>query len=376
MLSQKIYLVQAPFFHSSRPGINTPLWPPLSIGLIASTLREAGYQVIPVDLNIEFHRRKFQGEKGPAYCSGTFFRDENKVRQYLTEDNELEAYASMLLGEHNFYEASLILLSSPRGMDFSSQGSAVCLARYLKKNHKADIILGGCWHLPEIFKSALIEGVVDYACQGPGEAFVLEFLQRRKNGHQVEDIPGICFRDNKTGKVITCGAGEEVDLHLPDFDGLPLSHYVWHPGEPAELQHSWYGNGRKAHGVLVLPFRFQLGCSGTCAFCACGQGHKMKLLPAREAAALVVELSRKYHTPFFRFAHNAINPSYSYTREFCEALVSSGEKLQNVSFMPRGSMIFSRIKSSAGTPETFATIPAKGLLLFDNQNNPVFSFYS
>ena len=132
----------------------------------------------------------------------------------------------------------------------------------------------------------------DSAVVFDGEIPLLQLVEAIGANGDLSLIPNLIYKDGDSIRVNDRKPQEKIqDLPLPDFDGLPLGHYL----SPR----------------LVLPLMTARGCYfGKCAFCNVGYGEPeaFSQLKAEQLADQMMTLQEKYGTRYIFFSDEAITP--------------------------------------------------------------------
>ncbi len=161
-------------------------------------------------------------------------------------------------------------------------------------------------NVPEVFQ------LFDSAIAFDGEIPLLCLAETLdKNPHSdLSQVPNVIYQDGeKVRSTITqetiCKVMEDPLLRPPDFEGLPLDHYL--------------------APQLVLPLLTSRGCyHGRCAFCNVGYGapKRFKQLSADAVVEQMMTLHRQYGVKHIFFADEAITPRNM--RDMSTALIKLG----------------------------------------------------
>lgn len=215
-----------------RESYDTPDYPSISIGYLASYLLKKGIDVKVFDAKL--------GRK--------------TVEQTISEIISLRP---KILG-----------ISSFTHMIMTADKIATAVKKILPDT---TIVVGG-FHVTFLPERSLKEfPVYDFLIVGEGELALYALVEALLNGHGYKDIPGVAFRKN--GKYIVNGRGE-----IPDcLDELGMPAWDLFPKEDMEKY------------VKRLPLITQRGCPFHCNFCSRPYGNKVR---TRSIEHIVAEVER------------------------------------------------------------------------------------
>jgi radical SAM superfamily enzyme YgiQ (UPF0313 family) len=186
-----------------------PLGAPLSLLCLASPLLQAGFQVTLLDSVIapDFENAILR-EAEDALCLGI----------------------SMLTGPHI--------------------GSAVRVARAVKKLRPEMPVVFGGWHASLATEQTLREEFVDAIVRGQGELTLLELVHRIAAGQDWQGVQGLSFKEN--GKMV-----HEPERPVANINDLPAPAY--HLADP--------GIYAAVSGARQLAYTSSVGCPYQCNYC-------------------------------------------------------------------------------------------------------------
>jgi radical SAM superfamily enzyme YgiQ (UPF0313 family) len=144
----------------------------------------------------------------------------------------------------------------------------------------------------ELAKAPAIFNLIDSAVVFDGEAPLLRLADALAGDGDLSKAPNLVYKDGNHVRMTERKEPEKIgDLPLPDFDGLPLGHYL------APRQ--------------ALPLLTARGCYfGKCAFCNVGYGEpeSFSQLRAEHLANQMLTLHKKYGVKHIFFADEAVTP--------------------------------------------------------------------
>jgi len=198
--------------------------------------------------------------------------------------------------------------------------NAIEVARLSKEfDARISVVMGGAH--PTIMYRQLLNHYpeIDIVVMGEGEQALREIAQ----GHSLEEIQGIAFRDAE-GEVVR----NPLRKYIQNLDELPFP--AWHLLE----LHRYKGWGEGTHNGIVLRDHprisviFSRGCSGHCDFCSTwwiwkGWRH-------RSGANMVDELELLYHNfgiRHFCFADDALTIDRQATLDLCDEIIARKLKI-------------------------------------------------
>lgn len=174
--------------------------------------------------------------------------------------------------------------------------AAVTLARLIKQEGLPCHVTAGGPHIT-MLREALPQvpalwGLFDSAVLFAGEVPLLRLAEALATDGDLAKAPSLIYRDGARVRATPLAEPEPLSsLPPPDFDGLPLGHYL----TPAP----------------VLPLAASRGCyHGRCAFCNVGYGRPQpyQALPAQEVVARMLALHARYGARHIFFADEALAP--------------------------------------------------------------------
>jgi anaerobic magnesium-protoporphyrin IX monomethyl ester cyclase len=223
-----------------------PLGAPLSLLCLASPLLQAGFEVKLVDnLIAPDYERTILRETENALCLGI----------------------SMLTGPHI--------------------GSAIRVARAVKKLRPEMPIIFGGWHASLATEQTLREDFVDAIVRGQGELTLLELVQRIAEEKDWSGVKGLSFKQD--GKI-----HDEPERPVANINELPAPAY--HLADP--------GIYAAASGTRQLAYTSSVGCPYQCNYCTDQVFYKRRFNAYRVERVVndLAELVPRYnieHVPLF-----------------------------------------------------------------------------
>ena len=228
--------------------IQSPCWglyaPPLGLASLSAFLREKGYKVLVLDINVDmFYKSKEEYRVFWQDANHEFWRNESLVEKFFSDNYDLiEPYLKQICDS----DAKVVGFSVyDTCMHFS-----LLLSRKIKEKNKEKIIVFGGPHCSRYMARELIlsHESVDILVEGEGESTLMEIMQLAGKENKISFCPGSTVRTDKG--IIDCGERELISsldsLPFPDFSDYPMGNYI-----------------RKD----VLPIATSRGCINRCIFC-------------------------------------------------------------------------------------------------------------
>lgn len=333
--TMKIKFLRVPNFGrgiSRNPEGSYLLTPPLGISILTSILRDNNFEVDQDDLKVKVLRKLLDEDEPEIHLE--IFDDKKRLENFLNNfsDQELEEEAGKILNMTDLENFDIIGLSAYPGKGISGLCVTSVLSKLLKEKYDKTVIVGGQLKDKNL-RGLLRSGYIDYAVKHhdvilPAEFIFLEFCElmrecrnssiKNKNIKNHLDIPGVMYEKNgkikmkKSERRFT----EERPIVRPDFDGLPLDLYRW------ELKCDIKGEEYSSN-ILVLPYRFVIGCPFYCAFCKESISKGWFTKDVDDVIEDLKYFSQKYDTEYFFFLNPEVNPTYDYAEGFAEKLIDS-----------------------------------------------------
>lgn len=295
-----VVLIQAPAW-----GVNTP---PLATASLAAYLRENGFKVMTLDMNIELYQaNKNKYTEAWRVEVGNFWTNPSVVDNFIGDNYEtLERYVEN------------IIRSNARIVGFTIYASSYLMSSYLakkikKRNSCVLTVFGG----PQVSRNMAGLEVIssdqnaDCVVDGEGEETLLEIARRIKSGEPIEGCPGTLYR--KGGEVIDGGERELIknldSLPFPDFSDFDFSMYR----EPFQI-----------------PIASSRGCINRCIYC--DERTLWKRFRFRSGESLFMEIKRQLerhpHVFFFEFHDSLVNGNINELGKLCDAIIEKGIKIK------------------------------------------------
>jgi len=308
-IDMKIKIIVAP---QTNPD---PYWKPLQplgVAVITAHLKKKGYHVDQDDLDI----RTLDSNRNPKAPFQRInlepFRNHEKVKAYLLEDKPypyLEKMVKRLLSWTNYTGYDVVAISmATRAHQLMT---AVCMAKKIKEETGATVILGGRRIYPELLRDFPF---LDYGIlMDHGEN--MEKLLRLMEGDSIkaEDIPNLMYRK---GKDVRIGPPWEMDpssTSYPDYSQIPIQLYKYKPYK--DLDDTF-----PKKEIHILPYHIIEGCVGKCAFCS-SRPEKLRIKPLDKVDKEIGLLKKEFKTNNFMFTSNEINVGYPFMDKFTDMLI-------------------------------------------------------
>jgi len=336
--------------------------PPFGTGVVAASLRAAGYDVDLHDLNSDLTRMWQAGEFTKADLRP--FYDERAVIGYVggAHNDFLDTFAGRLLDGKDITAADVVGISAGGDFSFLEMQSAVVVGAHIRRHYGKPIVLGGnnldyLMQFKDAFHSWWQACIThfDAAVTGPGEDVLVELADALGGRRPLLPMvrPGVA---RLTGASVVRAPDAVHRILAPDFDGLRLDDYhnfvrhrpqasprkqstdeLWNRMQlyqfPAYL--SWLANetnaaqaGNGVTGKLVMPYVFNYNCPYSCAFCTESlERTKLVHATADDVIADMAGLAEKYQTPYFYLFNNYFNLRNGFVEEFASRVVLHGVDL-------------------------------------------------
>ncbi len=295
-----IILVQAPAW-----GAQTV---PFSLSTLSAYVREKGYKILPLDLNIEFyHRRKEKHDiMWNVDQSAWFWLNEDCVKDLLS-DHEQHI--------NDFIE--LVVSSNTPIVGFSLYASSLIVSLHLikllkERKPELKIIVGGpeAHHTQSgnmLAENPLIDGVA----QSEGEETLIDFIRRVRTNQSVKDCPGILVSTD--GKIVATNTRPLI----PKIDALPIPDF-------SDYRFDAYIENYK------LPMASSRGCPNKCVYCA--EQPYWETYRFRSSESMFneakIQMSKYPNITFVDFQDSLINGKVSAIEGFAELLMDNRLKVQ------------------------------------------------
>jgi anaerobic magnesium-protoporphyrin IX monomethyl ester cyclase len=291
-----------------------PYWKPLQplgVATIAAYLKKKGHKVDIDDLDIRTivaNRSKIAPSKK---INLEPFRNTEKVKAHLIDGKPnpyLDKLTDRLASWTDYKGYDIVALSmATRSHQLNT---ALCLAKRIKEETGAIVILGGRRIYPQIIGEYPF---LDYGVLMDTGENMEKFIQLIEKGDIKEkDIPHLMYRVKDEVRI---GPPFEIDLGntcYPDYSGLPIELYKYEPY--LDLDDSF-----PKEKIHVLPYHAIEGCVGTCVFCS-SRPEKLRIKPVERIGEEVGRLKKEFNTNCFMFTSNEINISPKFLKGFTDAI--------------------------------------------------------
>ncbi len=298
--------------------------PPLGISLLTAALTEKGFSADQDDLNAKVFFENWDARPKVKY-SLEGFDDIRRIRCFLERggDTELEEGASRMLSLTRLRGYDLVGLSTCGQHNFSTVGVALVMGKIIKQQHGSTIVIGGIDPSYPIPSDELVKHFfIDFLVQGHGDTALLNLchaLQEEQLGRfRLDGVASTIKLDGITDPPYPQGM---QGFYVPQFEGLPMHLYRYHPLREFNRDEIHHLVSRKY--VLMLPYYFLVGCPFNCAFCRESYTHAYQIKPTDEIIEDLTGLKRKYRAQHFFFLNDMINPSREFAQEFSQALIDA-----------------------------------------------------
>lgn len=295
-----IILVQAPAW-----GAQTV---PFSLSTLSAYVREKGYKILPLDLNIEFyHRRKQKHDiMWNVDQSSWFWLNEDCIKDLLSDHQQ-----------HIDDFIELVVTTNTPVVGFSLYASSLIVSLHLikllkERKPELKIIVGGPEaHHTQSGKMLAENPLIDGVAQSEGEETLIDFIRRVRTNQSVDDCPGmLVFKD---GKVVTTSPRPMI----PKIDALPIPDF-------SDYHFDAYIENYK------IPMASSRGCPNKCVYCA--EQPYWETYRFRSPESMFNEakyqLEKYPNANFIDFQDSLINGKVSAIEGFAELLIDNRLKVQ------------------------------------------------
>lgn len=285
--------------------VQVPPWglfaPPLGIAYLSSYLKEKGFNVEAVDMNIILYnlaldKNLWNFERKDEWNDGGSF---SRIRDILDKDID--------------YCIKRILSDDPLAVGLSVNQNSILftleLAKRIKLAKNKTVIIAGGWgcynkHERDILRQ---ESLIDAFIIGEGEESLYELMDSFKKRGKIEDIKGVLLKQEDD-------LSFSPRLPIKNLDKVPFPTY-----EEFEL------NDYQSSILCMLSSR---GCIGRCAFCndRVYQGE----IRYREPEKIVQEMEyhiQKNNINNFSFNDLLINGNLKHLNSWCDLIIKRKLKI-------------------------------------------------
>jgi radical SAM superfamily enzyme YgiQ (UPF0313 family) len=295
-----IILVQAPGW-----GVQTA---PLSLASLSAYVRQKGYKILPLDLNVEFFVSKHEkfSIMWDIDQSQWFWESEDFVNDLLKE------YRKQI---DDFVE--LVVSTNTPLVGFSlyntSMHSSMYLIKLLKERKpELKIVVGGPHAHRHLAGNDLARNpLIDAVAQSEGEETLVDIIQRVRENRSLLDCPGLLvFKDGVVCATSTRPMISKIDsLPIPDYSDFSLAPYL---------------------SPTRLPMTSSRGCPNKCIFCT--EQPYWESYRFRSAESMIEEVKHQLklypEIDFFDFQDSLCNGKISAIEKFAEYLIENKIKIQ------------------------------------------------
>jgi anaerobic magnesium-protoporphyrin IX monomethyl ester cyclase len=284
---KKALLIEPPFQRFS--GFKCD-WFPLGLGYIAAVLRDNGFEASIY--NADFHT-------APQYLRYTKLLEKSDSYSSALNDPSHPVWAEV---------SSVVASENPDVVGISVKTvkfkAAQIIAGICKSIDKGIIVAAGGPHCTALADQVLTDQNVDYVIRAEGEITFLELLNAINQGHSVQEVTGLSYRNNSDT------VHNKNRLLAADLDEIPF------PDRAALLHRSLYDSD--AFGDIITS----RGCPFSCAYCASHLTWTRKVR-YRSIANILLEVKsviRSFGTRQFTFWDDSFTLNKKRIIEFCSAL--------------------------------------------------------
>jgi hypothetical protein len=298
--SPDIILVQAPGW-----GVSTA---PLSLASLSAYVRQKGYKILPLDLNIEFFtiRPKKFSIMWDIDQSQWFWESKDCINDLLKE------YKTQI---NEFVE--LVISTNTKIVGFSLYNSSLYTSMHLikllkKRNPKIKIIVGGPHaHRYLAGNDLAANPLIDAVAQAEGEETIVDVIERVRDGRSLLDCPGLLvFKDGAVHATQTRPMIPKLDtLPIPDYSDFSFAPYL---------------------DSTRLPMASSRGCPNKCIYC--NEQPYWESYRFRSAESMIEEVKYQLQLypeiDFIDFQDSLCNGKISAIEKFAEYLIENKIKVK------------------------------------------------
>ena len=308
-------------------------FPSISTPVLTRHLRELGHKVTLLDIEISLYRKFPNGFNAPPF---NILKNKRKVVDYL--NNRLNKAESKVfkkieniffnlqpVPKCDLYGISLVFGSMP---SIAVVNSAALVANKLKKRFPATpVVIGSRLAQQEYYEIFSQYPCFDYAIWGEGEV-PLEYLVRYLRSGKGQ-LYNTLERNNGNITIHSDGIPSPVVCTSPDYTSYPIKKYTFTVKEvfaryktPPLIRK--YQAGK--YDQLILYYKFQSTCRGSCAFCDCSHGPSDR----RSVDQVIEELCRlkELGVTGVNFINTNFNDTYKFADELCDKMIKYKLDLQ------------------------------------------------
>jgi len=297
--------------------VQTTYMPPLNLATLTAFLRDKGIEAEQDDLNIKFYYDEYHFNDNKNLNKIKHIKDSEIVEYIKTSrSTKIENIIKDIIIKTKLENIELLLLNGDVAW-------VSLFATYIK--NRSNIFIGFNIELDKgdiskFHRLLLKNNKVDFLIHGPGEEPVFNIIEKLRKNFDIKNLRGLIYLNKD--KIIINKESKPVLPVKPDFKGLPLEKYKWNLGK--EFSHKLIKENKD---ILILPFRFIIGCPYQCAFCSRSGDNTLLYLKPKIVVNFLKELSKDYNTEFFFFMHDTLNFSKKYINELCEEIIKHQLKI-------------------------------------------------
>ncbi|MFH2138245.1 MAG: radical SAM protein [Candidatus Omnitrophota bacterium] len=288
---QRILLIQPPWYRLFGSGVTVKI--PLGLCYMSAVLNKNGLDASVYDAEFA------SGES----TNLSIFGMTKNIDSYLDKNKDLNMpvwkNVEKKIREYN-PDAVGISVKTP------TLRSGLNIAKICKKiNPQMSVIMGGV-HASCLPKQTVSFSEVDFVVIGEGEYTLVDLIKRLNSGADINDCPGIAYK-NKNGEVVINSPRKLIanldELPVPDRDNLL---------DKNEYPKDSYGE--------IFTGR---GCPYSCIFCASKSiwGQKTRHRTSEKVVEEIELVHRKYGTGYFCIEDDTFMMDKKKMNEFCDLLI-------------------------------------------------------
>jgi len=251
--------------------------PPLGLAYVASALEKAGYEVEIID--------------APALK----LNENDVIRKILNNGAEFIGITAMT----------------------PAIGSAIEIARGIKKNDKSKFIFMGGAHVTALPEETLRDvSEVDVVVIGEGEVTAPTLIEKIKNKESLKDVLGIAYREKE--KIII----NPSRPFIKDLDSLPIPAYHL---LPINKYRPYPPHGKKLPYMAIMTSR---GCPFRCTFCSKPvHGKEYREKSAKSVIGEIKYIQKQYGIKELLFYDDSFTLNKKRIIELCDEMMKNEIKI-------------------------------------------------
>lgn len=271
----------------------TPTCPPIGLVYVASSLRQAGFEVQVIDAVGEAVSRMSPVEGQQFLAHGLTVEE---IAQRIPPNSSIIGISCMF--SHEWPQTRLLL-------------------NHLRERFPHTVLIAGGEHITAMPDFSLTDcAALDYCVLGEGEETMVSLADALRKPEAISSIPGIAYRENgRIQRTPNRSRIREIDeIPPPAWDLIPLQCYL----------DNEFGFGvNRGRSMPILATR---GCPYQCTFCSNPTMWTTRWIP-RSPQLLLEEMKqylREYHVDNFDFYDLTAIVKREWILDFCQRIIDSG----------------------------------------------------